>query len=374
MLLSKLEMILDKLFSKSKALKWDNVGLQVGSKNKEIKNILVTLDANDNCINEAIEKNSDLIFAHHPLIFEPLKTIVDTNHIQGLVKKLIENNIALYCAHTNYDLMDKGLNDFVANKMGLNDIKVLQKNKQQWYKFVVFVPQESEEIVRNTICANGGGNYKDYSCCTFNVKGTGTFKPLEGATPYSGKVGELNFEKETKIECIVSEDDLNNLIKEVIKIHPYEEVAYDVFKIENQLYREGIGRIGKLEQPLYFNEFLLKIKDELEVRNFKWVAHEQQKLKNKKVEKVALICGSANSLKENITSLNCDVVLVGELDYHNALDIINSGKIVIELGHGNSEKYAIDDIYNKLSSYFKNKKIKILKSKMGYTVWRYYID
>ncbi len=374
MLLKQLENTLDKLFCKRQALEWDNVGLQVGSLNQNIKKIFVTLDVNSNSVSEAIDTNSDLMFSHHPLIFKPIYRVVDSDYAQNLVKKLIEEDISLYCAHTNYDLMCGGLNDFLAEKFSLNDIEIIEGNSRQWYKFVVFVPEEAEEEVRNTICKNSGGIYKNYSCCTFNTKGVGTFRPLEGSKPFSGKVGKLNFEKEIKIECIVDEGNKDNMVQEVLKVHPYEEVAYDIFKIENELSQEGIGRLGTLKKSMFFDEFLLRLKEIMGIRNFRWISDEPSSLRNKRIKRVALSCGSANSLTRNFVGLDCDIVVVGEIGYHNALEVINSGKVVIELGHSNSEKYAIDDICSKLESYFKNQEIKIIKSKKGYTAWRYYID
>ncbi|MGM0368150.1 MAG: Nif3-like dinuclear metal center hexameric protein [Actinomycetota bacterium] len=374
MLLNQLEKNLDKLFCKRQALEWDNVGLQVGSLSQDIRKIFVTLDVNSSSINEAIDTNSDLIFSHHPLIFKPIYRVVDSDYAQNLVKKLIGEDISLYCAHTNYDLMCGGLNDFLAEKLYLNDTKIIEEEGRQWYKFVVFVPEEAEEEVRNAICKNGGGSYKNYSCCTFNTKGVGTFRPLEGSKPFSGKVGKLNFEQEIKIECIVDGCNKDNIIQEVLKVHPYEEVAYDIFKIENKLSQEGIGRLGSLKQSMFFGEFLLRLKEIMGIRNFRWISEDSSSIKNKKIKRVALSCGSANSLTRNLVGLDCDIVVVGEIGYHNALEIINSGKVVVALGHSNSEKYAIDDIYSKLESYFKNQEIKIVKSKKGYTTWRYYID
>ena len=226
MILRELALCLDKIFNKNLALSWDKVGLQVGDLGSDVKRILVTLNVTSDVVDEATSLNSDLILTHHPLIFNPIDTILSSRICEKEILKLIENNIAVYCAHTNYDSMAGGLNDLVTSTLGLVDIDIIEEQYKQWYKFVVFVPEESEEKLRNVICQNGGGRWRNYSCCTFNIEGKGTFMPQPGSKPYTGKVGSINYVNEVRIECIVRDKDLNNLIEAVIKAHPYEEVAY----------------------------------------------------------------------------------------------------------------------------------------------------
>src|SRR4030043_1612150 len=368
MILEELALCLDKIFKKSLALSWDKAGLQIGNTQRDIKKILVTLDITGDVVDEAISTNSDLILTHHPLIFNSLDTILSSRAGEKEVLALAESRIAVYSAHTNYDMMAGGLNDLVAGTLGLTDIKIIEDKYEQWYKFVVFVPKEAEEKIRKVICRHGGGKWQNYSCCTFNIEGKGTFIPQKGSKPYTGKVGCINYVDEVRIECIVNEGNLSDLIKATIEAHPYEEAAYDLYKIENKFKEIGIGRWGKLKEPLSFKDFAVKINEKLEIDGFGWLCKKSLKVNDKKISKVAVVCGSANSLTRSLTDIDCDLVIVGEIGYQNALQIIESGKILIAAGHGSREKLAITGISDKLEDFFKEKKIKvdILKSRSGY--------
>src|SRR3989304_4600109 len=217
--------------------------------------------------------------------------------------------------------MTGGLNDFVAGILGFTNIEIIEERYEQWYKFVVFVPGEAAEEIRKIICQHGGGKWQNYSCCTFNVEGKGTFIPHKGSKPYTGKVGYMNYVDEVRIECIVNERELGSLIDAVVKAHPYEEVAYDVYKIENKFKGIGLGRWGELKKPQSFKSFTEKVKQELGIEVFSWMCKKDIKVDDKKIGKVALVCGSANSLTQRLIGIDCDLVIVGEISYHNALQI-----------------------------------------------------
>jgi dinuclear metal center YbgI/SA1388 family protein len=376
MILKELALSLDKIFNRNLALSWDKAGLQIGNLESDINKILITLDITGDVVDEAVNLNSDLILAHHPLIFNSLDTILSSKAGEKEILVLIENRVAVYCAHTNYDLMKGGLNDFVASTLDLTGTEIIEERYEQWYKFVVFVPKEAEEKIRKVIFQHGGGKWQNYSCCTFNIEGKGTFIPQEGSKPYIGELGCVNYVDEVRIECIVNERNLSNLIDATIKAHPYEEVAYDVYKIENRFKDSGIGRWGKLKEPLSFKDFATKIKERLEINGFKWLYKKDIKVDNKKIRKVAVVCGSGNSIARRLADIDYDLVIVGEIGYHNALQIIESGKIIVAIGHGSSEKLAITDMCNKLEDFFQKQKIKIdiLKSRFGYKSWRYQVD
>ena len=376
MILKDLALCLDKIFNRHVALIWDKTGLQIGNLEKDIKKILVTLDITSDVADEAVSTNSGLILTHHPLIFNSLDTILSSRTGEKEILELVENGIAVYSAHTNYDLMTGGLNDFVAGILGFTNIEIIEERYEQWYKFVVFVPGEAAEEIRKIICQHGGGKWQNYSCCTFNVEGKGTFIPHKGSKPYTGKVGYMNYVDEVRIECIVNERELGSLIDAVVKAHPYEEVAYDVYKIENKFKGIGLGRWGELKKPQSFKSFTEKVKQELGIEVFSWMCKKDIKVDDKKIGKVALVCGSANSLTQRLVGIDCDLVIVGEIGYHNALRIIESGKILIATGHGSSEALAITGMSDKLEDFLKKEKIEIdiLKSKLGYKSWRYQID
>lgn len=378
MILKELSENLDKIFHKNLAYKWDNVGLQIGNTSRNIERIIVSLDINSDLLDEAIGLGADLIIAHHPLIFNPISSITNEDCLQNQILNFIENKIAIYVAHTNYDIMPGGLNDLVAEKLDLINIKIIEPQYEQWYKFVVFVPKEDEERIREVICKAGGGKWKNYSCCTFNIEGKGSFIPLNGAKPYIGEVGNISYVNEVRIECIVGESVLDKVVKSTVDAHPYEEVAYDIYKIENKLEVSGIGRYGEIKTPVYFIDFLEDIKNKLKIRNFKWLSKKSINfdLRKKLIKKIAVVCGSANSLTSILMTLDCDLVILGEISYHNALNIVDSGKIIVEIGHSCSEKFAIENMYKKFKKFFKEKKIEVevLESKVGYSSWRYYVD
>ncbi len=376
MILKDLASCLDRIFNRHIALDWDKTGLEIGDPEKDIKKILVTLDITGDEADEAVRTKSDLILTHHPLIFNPLDTILGSKNIEKEILKLIKNEVAVYAAHTNYDMMAGGLNDFLAASLGLIKIETIEEVHEQWYKFVVFVPEEAAEKIRDVICRYGGGKWQNYSCCTFNIEGKGTFIPHEGSKPYTGKIGKMNFVDEVRIECIVNEMDLGKLVDAVVKAHPYEEVAYDVYKIDNKFKAAGLGRLGEFKKPQTFKSFSEKIKQVLGIEVFRWMYKKDIKVDAKKIEKAALVCGSANSLTGRLADIYCDLVMVGEISYHNALQIIESGKILVAVGHGNSESLAITGMSDRLEEFLKKEKIKIdiLKSKYGYKSWRYQID
>lgn len=376
MILKKLASSLDEIFHKSLAADWDRVGLQIGNEKRDINKILVTLDLDDEAIEEAVSNNADLVISHHPIIFDPLVSVTDTTDAGKKVMRLVENEVSAYAAHSNYDIMDEGLSDILAQKLGLKDIKSIGGYKKQWYKFVIFLPSGSEKKIRKAICGSGGGKFKDYSCCTFSSPGTATFLPEKDAHPYIGNTGELSIVDEVRMECIVDEENLRRLIKNVIEAHPYEEPAYDIYRIENQLKNTGFGRYGRVERPVVFKEYIKVLKKNLEIADIGWIDRGTGNTRNRLINKVAVTGGSVNSITEELAGIDCDLVIAGEISYHNAIKISESGKIVAVIGHGTSEKYAINGIYNRLVCFFKDNNIDmdVFKSKSGYWIWRYDID
>ncbi len=228
MILKELVLDLDKIFHKELALEWDRTGLQVGSGSRQVSKLLVTLDMDDRVIDEAVSSGTSIIISHHPALFEDMGSITDSTVTGSMILRLAENRIAAYAAHTNYDIMEGGLNDLIAQKLGLEDTGTIAPGYGNWYKFVVFIPRGSQEEVRKAVCKAGGGKLGDYSCCTFSTGGTGTFLPGKDARPHTGKPGILSQVDELRMECMVSGQDLEELVNAALKAHPYEEPAYDI--------------------------------------------------------------------------------------------------------------------------------------------------
>ena len=239
---------------------YDNSGLIVGSRNTEIDNILISLDVTEAVVDEAIEYNCGLIVSHHPIIFKGLKKITGSNSVERIIEKAIKNNIALYAIHTNLDNISKGVNSILAKKLGITNTKILQPGIEKMYKIITFCPHDNVANVMDALFKNGAGNIGNYDSCGFTSQGTGTFRPLEGSSPYVGDKGKLHFESETKIESIISGQNINKAIKAMIDAHPYEQAAYDIIPLQIDNPETGAGMIGELPNTENITDYLKKVK------------------------------------------------------------------------------------------------------------------
>src|SRR5699024_9891248 len=227
---------------KSLAYDWDNVGLQVGSKHDVTSGVLVTLDVTEAVVDEAIEKNANVILAHHPITFRPLSAI-EFDSVKGkVIKKLIQNNITVYASHTNLDIASGGVNDLLSEAIGLENVQpLIPTQTESLVKLVVFTPVDYVQQVVDALSEAGAGHIGNYSHCTFQSPGQGTFKPLEGTNPFIGTQDTIERVDEIKVETIVKEKDLHTIVTAMTKAHPYEEVAYDIVPLKNEGETLGIG-------------------------------------------------------------------------------------------------------------------------------------
>jgi dinuclear metal center YbgI/SA1388 family protein len=320
---------MEQLAPKHLAVSDDKIGLQIGTLNKEVRNLLVTLDVTEPIVDEAIANHVDLIIAHHALIFRPLQH-VNTDSSQGrMIEKLIKHNISLYISHTNLDVAEGGLNDWLASAIGLtNTIPLDEVYQEKIYKLVVFVPISHHVAVRDAMFAAGAGAIGDYSHCSFSQLGTGTYLPLESANPFIGEKGKLELVEEHRIEVIVSEKVKKSVIQAMEKSHPYEEVAYDLFAslVNGPTY--GLGRIGNLPEEISLKHFVSQVKEAFNVSVVRVVGQP-----NKPIRKVAVLGGSGGRYARRAEFLGADAFVTGDIDYHVALDAIASGLTLIDVGH-----------------------------------------
>ena len=340
------------------AYDWDNVGLLVGDFDSEIKKILVTLEANENVIEEAIANNIDLIITHHPFIFRKMNKI-NTKDLKGrLIHKLIKNDIALYSMHTNFDIAFDGLNDYFMEIMGFENTKILDVTKRETlYKLAVYVPMTHEVIVREALGESGAGYIGNYSNCTFNTSGVGTFKPEEKANPFIGNVGELELVKEVKIETIVPANILQKTVDNMIKAHPYEEVAYDVYKLENKGESVGLGRYASLDTSISLHDLCEKIKLTLNMDHIRVVGE-----LDTEIRRVAVVTGAGSDMVSLAKSKKCDVIITGDVKYHEAQDALDIGMCIIDCGHFDTENIFKDVMKRYLDTL---EGIQILKSEIN---------
>ncbi len=332
---------------------WDNVGLLLGNKDQEIHKILVCLDVTGEVIEEAVNKKADLIISHHPFIFKGMKRIVENDFKGECIYKLIRNGIGVYSAHTNLDFAEQGLTGYLSGILGLKDVKNLRDYRpEKLFKVAVFVPEDSTEKVRESMTGAGAGWIGKYSDCSFIVKGTGTFRPLEGTNPYIGSEGELEEVDEYRIETIVPADKLKIVLKAMLDAHPYEEAAYDVYPLEISMNKYGYGKVGMLEGPRKLKDFIEDIKKVLNVSNVRVIGY-----KDKMVKKIAVFNGSYdNGILRDIQD-EIDVLVTGDVKYHDARDMIDNGMCVIDAGHFGTENVVVKLLLEKLKSRFKDVEI-----------------
>lgn len=315
---------------------WDNVGLQIGDPNREVNKVLVSLEISQQVIDEALEKKADTIVTHHPLIFGGVKSINEAHTSGSFITQLIRANISVLTAHTNLDSVPNGTNGEIADRLKLAKRKVLFPNgiASQEVKYVVFVPTSHAEAVIEAIHQACAGVIGDYSHCTFRSPGTGTYKPLEGANPYEGKVGELEqAEDEVRLETVCPKKNLGKLIEKVNKAHPYEEVAYDVYPLEQTKGTEhGLGLIGKLEKPVTLDDFAKLCQEKFPAQHIGVVGKKDQTIK-----RVAVCSGAGGEAVRRWRDGQADLLITGEMTHHHAADLRDRGCAAILLGHFESE-------------------------------------
>jgi len=329
---------------------WDNVGLIVGDSKSEVKRVMLCLDATSKVIDEAVECNADMIISHHPLIFKGIKKLNDDNIVGKRIIKLVRNNISLYSAHTNLDTCECGVNQKLAEVLGLQNIRNLNTYREdKVYKLSVFVPFSHVDVVREAITSEGGGWIGNYSDCTFMTPGIGTFRPLEGTNPFIGSRGKLEKVDEYRLETVVPECKLKKVVDAMLKAHPYEEVAYDIYplKISGKVF--SLGKIGDVDKQVSLNEFVDIVKDKLNIRHVRVIGDYKGV-----IERVAVFCGSFDRNWVNLNSREFDIVVTGDVKYHDALDIAESGRCVIDAGHFATEQIILPILKNMLSEKFGN--------------------
>lgn len=342
--------ILDQLAPEHLCESWDNVGLMVGYPNRMVENLMVTLEVTEAVIDEAIEKNIDMIISHHPLIYKPLKKLVEQDPIAHMVMRLLKHDINLYVAHTNLDAAFEGTSKHIANLLQLDRVEYVSKTLQdQHYKVQVFVPEDHAEKVTEAMTQAGAGQMGAYTECTFQSMGTGQFRPNSQASPAIGRIDELTQVKEVKVETIVSHSLLSDVLNKMIKAHPYEEPAYDVIELSNKFNEQGIGMYGYLSPSLTLSDLAKRVKGILSCDSVRYIGDA-----NKKISRVAIITGSgADYFKE--AKAVADVLITGDIKYHEAQEALQKNLMVIDAGHFETEQIYIERLKEILDQAFEEK-------------------
>ncbi|MBG9378293.1 Nif3-like dinuclear metal center hexameric protein [Panacibacter sp. DH6] len=325
---------------------YDNAGLLTGSPGWDCTGIVCALDATEAVVQEALQEGCNLIVAHHPIIFGGLKKITGKNYVEKTIIAAIKNDVAIYAVHTNLDNILKGVSNKMADKLGLLNRHILAPKSGQLKKLFTFVPVAHADAVRAAIFNAGGGNIGNYSECSFNAEGTGTFKAGTGTEPFVGKQHELHYEKEVKTEIVFPAYLQQSIVAALIKAHPYEEVAYDVITLANEFLQAGSGIIGVLPQPIDEPLFLAAIKDAF---GLSVIRHTP--LRGKKVEKVALCGGAGSFLTGQAIAAGADFYITGDVKYHEFFDA-NDRLVIADIGHWESEQFTIDLLFDILTAKF----------------------
>ncbi|MBK7440195.1 MAG: Nif3-like dinuclear metal center hexameric protein [Bacteroidetes bacterium] len=325
---------------------YDNAGLLTGNRKTEVTGALICLDSLESVIDEAITLNCNLVIAHHPIIFGGLKRLNGNNYIERTIIKAIKHDIAIYAIHTNLDNVRHGVNAKIAEKLGLISTRVLSPKQGILKKLVTFAPVANAGDVRFALFEAGGGHIGHYDHCSFSVEGTGTFRGDATTNPYVGTIGEDHFENEERIEVIFPSYLQSKLLAALIKVHPYEEVAYDIYSLDNKFQDVGAGLVGVYETPMEEMEFLQKLKQTMQCG-----AVRHTKLSGKPVRKVALCGGSGAFLLKDAIAAGADVYVSADFKYHEFFDA-DSRLVIADIGHYESEQYTIELISDLLMKKF----------------------
>jgi len=319
---------------------YDNSGLQVGDPESEINSALISLDITEDVIDEAIAKGCGIIITHHPLIFNPLKKLTGKNFVERVLIRAVKNEIAIYSSHTNLDILKEGVSRKMAEKLDLKNIRVLSPLRNRLLKLVTYIPEKHFEKVREAIFEAGAGVIGNYDKCSFSLEGMGSFRGGENTKPFVGEKEKFHLEKEIRFETILQSHLKDQVIRALLDSHPYEEVAYDIYSLENEYNGAGLGCVGELPDAIEEKEFLVYLSDIFKAEGVRY-----SKLTGRKIKMVALCGGAGISLLNDAIKSGADVFVTSDIKYH---DFFNAGNriLLIDSGHYESEKYSTEILYD----------------------------
>jgi dinuclear metal center YbgI/SA1388 family protein len=312
---------------------FDNVGLLVGNKNAKITGILVTLDTLEAVVDEAINEKCNLIVSFHPIIFKGLKKLTGKSYVERVVMKAIKHDIAIYSIHTALDNTIQGVNDMICNTLELTNKRILIPQNETIKRLTTYVPKDEAEQLRTALFSTGVGAIGNYSNCSFNVEGYGTFKGNENTNPTKGNKGSLHTEAETKVSITFPKHLESQVIQTLFKAHSYEEVAYEVTTLENKNQHIGMGMVGELEDSMDELAFLAFLKNKM---NTKCIRHSS--FLNKKIKKIAVLGGSGSFDIEAAKTSGADAFITADLKYHDFFTAENN-ILLADVGHYESEQF-----------------------------------
>jgi dinuclear metal center YbgI/SA1388 family protein len=327
---------------------FDNVGLLVGDKNTKLTGVLVTLDTLETVVDEAIENNCNLIVSFHPIIFKGLKKLTGKTYVERTVQKAIKNDIAIYAIHTALDNHIKGVNAIICEQLGLTNTKILIPQAETIKKLTTYVPKAEANTLREAIFNIGAGSLGNYSNCSFNVEGIGTFKGNEASNPVIGKKGETHYEEETKITITFAKHLESKVINTLFNTHSYEEVAYEITTLENKNHNIGMGMVGELNTAMTESAFFSFLKTKMKSQSIR-----HSRFLNTPVKKVAVLGGSGSYAINAAKAMGADVFVTSDLKYHDFFSAENT-IVLADIGHYESEQYTKNSLVAHLTKKISN--------------------
>ena len=329
--------LVNALYPAELAEDWDNVGLQVGDPKAGLSRVMVALDATPAAVQAARDAGAQALLTHHPLIFKPIKKLTPQDAVGQVLWQAIKDGVAIVSAHTNLDCAVDGLNSWLAEELDVQQSVPLLQSSGDYLKLIVFVPTDHQDTVADALFAAGAGHIGDYDQCSFRTAGIGTFRPGDGTDPFIGEVGKAEKAEEVRLETIVPKSRLSWALEKMVKAHPYEEVAYDLVPLQNQVPGAGLGRIGRLAEKTSLEDFLAQVKSVLGCDHIRVCGADSEL-----VHKVALCGGSGASLLMAAHRQGADVLVTGDAKYHDARQAEELGIVLVDAGHFATERLMID--------------------------------
>ncbi len=340
--------VLEEMAPLAYAEDFDNVGLLTGNAETDATAVLVCHDALENVLDEAIAKKCNLVVCFHPILFSGLKKITGKNYVERSVIKAIKNDIAIYAVHTALDNHSNGVNKIFCDALGLINTKILVPKENYIRKLVTYTIPENHTKLRNALFNAGAGNIGNYENCSFNSEGLGTYQGNENSTPQVGNPGEFMEAKEIKIEVAFEKHLEGRILKALFSNHVYEEVAYEIYSLNNSHQNIGLGMVGELEQPMEEEAFLHFVKNKMQADGIRHSAYT-----GKEIKKVAVLGGSGSFAIKNAIAAGADAYLTADLKYHQFYEA--EGKLLLaDIGHYESERYTKNYIVDYLTKKIPN--------------------
>ncbi|MEM9143795.1 MAG: Nif3-like dinuclear metal center hexameric protein [Bacteroidota bacterium] len=337
--------VLEELAPLANAEDFDNTGLLVGNPIAQVSGVLVTLDTLESVVEEAVAHGCNLIVSFHPIIFSGLKKLTGSSYVERTVIKAIQENIAIYSMHTALDNAMEGVNSKICEVLGIQNPKILIPKQGTLKKLVTYVPSADAQNLKTALFHAGAGAIGKYSNCSFSVTGTGSYKAGEGALPAKGAIGTTHYEKEEQINVVFPKSKEDQIIPVLLKNHPYEEVAYEIYSMDNTDPYLGMGMVGQLERPLDELDFLQKVKQKMQASGIR-----HSRLLGKKVQKIAVLGGSGAFAIGAAKAAGADIFVTADIKYHQFFEA--EGKLVIsDIGHYETEQFT----KNLLTDYLRKK-------------------